>query len=145
MPRQQRFLKFCLLLFMPIGVIAAVGAFAGTFWYNFSGEKYLNAVSSPSGKFRAVLVEERDNHCVEDGSITRNSVFLKLERKSWLLKTGEFVPFCATKDAAAGLSIHWSGADELSIDCPGCGDQNFEFYDRTWGEASFRLNVGVNR
>jgi hypothetical protein len=46
MPRKQRFLKFCILLMMPVAVIAALSAFAGTFWYQFSGVKYLSAINS---------------------------------------------------------------------------------------------------
>ena len=140
MPREQRLLKFCILLMMPLAVIAAFGAFAGTFWFSFSGEKYLSAVNSPSGHFRAVLVEERDSRCGDAGS-TESSIFLKLERRVSLLKTGEFTPFYAAKSAAAGLSMRWSGPNQLFIDCPKCTEESFDFYGGNWGEATFQLKI----
>jgi hypothetical protein len=141
MPRKQRFLKFCILLMTPITVIAAFGAFTGTFWFSFSGEKYLSAVDSPSGHFRAVLVEEHDNQCINSEGIPEYCVSLRLERHAWLLKTGEFTPFYAAKSAADGLSMRWSGPNRLFIDCPKCTGESFDFYGGNWGEATFQLKI----
>src|ERR1700761_5317072 len=55
MPKEQRLLKLCILLFTPITTVAAMGALAGTLWFGFSGEQYLAAVNAPSGRFRAVV------------------------------------------------------------------------------------------
>jgi hypothetical protein len=138
MPKRQRLLKLSILLLAPIAVIAARGTYAGTFWFYTSGEKYLASASSPSGQFRLVLAEERDGRC-GDAGVTENGIFLKLERRAWLLKTGEFTPFCVVKDAADGLTVRWSGANELSISCPRCAGTIYEFYGGNWGQATFRL------
>jgi hypothetical protein len=60
-------------------------------------------------------VEERDTRCENDRG-RANSVFLKIERRAWLVKTGEFIPFCVAGDSADGTSMHWSGPNELTID-----------------------------
>jgi len=144
MPRQQRLLKLCILLMMPVAVIASLGAYAGTFWYFFSGERYLSAAGSPSGHFRAVLVEERDSRC-EDDRGSANSTFLKVERRAAFLKTGEVVPFCVAGDSTDGLTVRWSGPSELTIDCPKCTDGKFGFSTSIWGEATFKLELPVHR
>ena len=135
MPRHQSFLKFLILCYMPFGVVAGIGAYAGTFWYLFSGEKYLAAADAPSGHFRALIVRVRDNHdCGASGG-----TFVVIERKIGFLKTGELSVFCAADEAADGLGVQWSGPSELSINCPRCTEGEFHFYNGRWGEFTFRL------
>src|SRR5271156_340459 len=142
MQRQQRLLKLCILLLMPVGVIAAMGALAGTFWFYASGVRYLSSANAPSGHFRAIIFKSRDqNECGE--SARTDITFVVVERHTWFVKTGEFTPFCVFAEAASGLSIHWSGPNELSIVCPNCTEENSTFYDGNWGQAAFRLTTAI--
>jgi hypothetical protein len=139
MPKKQRLLKLCILLFTPIATLAAMGTLAGTIWFGLSGERYLGVVNAPSGRFRAIIVHERDSRdCGQSGS-----TYVTVERRIWLVKTGTFTPFCVSNDSVNGLSLHWSGNDDLSITCPKCRDENFWFYDGNWGAVSFRLTTAA--
>ena len=140
MPRSQRLLKFCILLTMPVTVIAAMGSLAGTYWFAFSGERQLSAMNSPSGHFRAVWVSERDARCVEQTKAPRD-MFLKIERRYGLIKTGEFVPFCVSGDQVEGLTMRWTGNNELTVECSGCQRNRFAFYEGNWGDATFHLKI----
>jgi hypothetical protein len=135
MPRRQRFLKLLILCYMPIGVIGGMGALAGTLWYYFSATTYLAAANSPNGRYRALIVRERDaDECGES-----ESRFVVVQHKAGFIKTGEMTVFCVSRDGASDLSIRWSGSNELTIDCPHCEDGSFRFYNGRWGDFSFRL------
>jgi hypothetical protein len=142
-PGKQRFLKLGILLITPFSILAAFGAFTANAWLSFSSEQYRSAANSPSGHFRAVLAEEHATRCEEKERGWTHSFFLKVERRAWFVKTGEFVPFCVAGDSAAGLSMRWSGPNELTIECPNCADERFEFYSGNWGEATFRMKIPV--
>jgi hypothetical protein len=135
MPRRQRFLKFLILCFMPIGVIGGIGALAGTFWYYFSAQKYLVAATSPSQRYRALIIRERDS----DDCGSSGGRFIVVQRKSGFFKTGEMPVFCVSEDGSENLNIRWSGSNELTIACPHCEDGTFRFYNGRWGDFSFRL------
>jgi hypothetical protein len=135
MPRQQGVLKLLILCFMPFGVVGAVGALAGTIWYFFSADSYLAEATSPSHQYRALIVRERDR----DDCGFADSKIIVVERKTGILKTGELPLFCVSKEGSESLNIRWSGLNELTIDCPHCGDGSFRFYDGRWGDFSFRL------
>jgi hypothetical protein len=135
MPKEQRLLKLCILFFTPVATLAAMGTLAGTIWFGLSGERYLSAVNAPSGQFRAILVHERDSRdCGQSGS-----TYVTVERRMGFVKTGAFTPFCVSDDSTDGLTIQWSGNNELSITCPKCRNENFWFYDGNWGTVSFRF------
>lgn len=135
MPRRQRFLKLLILCFMPVGIIGGIGAIAGTFWFYFSGTKYLASATSPDGRYRALIVEERDS----DDCGGAGSILVVAQRKISFLKTGELAIFCVSHSGAGDLSIRWSGSNELTIDCPQCVNGTFRFYNGGWGDFSFRL------
>ena len=141
MPKKQRLLKLFILLFTPIATLAARGTLAGTIWFGLSGERYLGAINAPSGQFRAVIVQERDSHdCGQSGN-----TFITVERKVWFIKTGTFTPFCVGNDFADGLSMRWSGKNDLTITCPKCSGDNFWFDDENWGGVAFKLSTETGR
>jgi nucleoside-diphosphate kinase len=61
----------------------------------------------------------------------------------WFLKTGEFSPFCVSSEAASRLTVQWSGPNQLSIFCPKCTEENFDFCDGNWGEVTFQLTTAA--
>jgi len=120
---------------MPIGVIGAVGALAGTFWYYFSAEEYLAATTSPGDRYRALIVSERER----DDCGASGSKIVVVQRKTGFFKTGEMPVFCVSENGSNNLNIRWSGSTELTIDCPHCEDGSFRLYNGRWGDFSFRL------
>lgn len=74
---KQRLLKLAILLFTPIALIASLGTDAGTFWYYFSGVKYLASADSPNGQYRSVIVRARDSHTYG----TDGDTFVVVERR----------------------------------------------------------------
>jgi hypothetical protein len=135
MPRRQQLLKVLILCYMPIGIIGAAGALAGTMWYYFSATKYLAAATSPDNRYRALIVEERDRTDCGDS----RSRIVVVQRKAGFIKTGEISLFCVSSEGAGNLSLRWSGSNELTIECPHCEDGSFRFYNGRWGDFSFRL------
>ena len=132
---KQRLLKFAILLWMPVLVIAAAGAYAGTFWYFYRGTTILATSDSSDGDYRAIILYERDGHeCGEMGD-----TFVVLQRRRGVLKTAESAPFCADSTAADGLSIRWSGEAQLTISCPHCSDGKFDLSSGGQRTISLRL------
>jgi len=136
MPRQQRLLKLLILCYMPLGVIAGIGAYAGTLWYFFDGTKYLASSNSPSRRYRAVLVSQRDGE--DCGAPDQKEIVI--ERRIGILRTGELALFCVDEQTSEGLSLRWTGPDELTIRCPNCEEGSFRFYNGRWGRFTYRLD-----
>jgi len=131
---RQRFLKILIICYAPLGIVAGIGAYAGTFWFYFSQTKYLSSANSPSGRYRALLLEEKDSaECKDDDKA------ILIERRAGIFKTGELPLFCVRDTNARDLDFQWSGPSELTIDCPNCEPGTFEYYNGKWGEFSFRL------
>jgi hypothetical protein len=136
MPKNRKIVKLAILLIAPFSVIAALGAYAGTFWFYFSQEKWVAASTSPSARFRALTVTETG------GCGSRKSTFVVIERRLGILKTGEFTAFCLADDAG-DMQIHWTGPDELTISCLNCSRTKYEMYGPRWGRATFRYELGA--
>jgi hypothetical protein len=137
MARKQAALKLAILLMAPVSTLAALGAYAGTFWFYFSQQKFRSASTSPSKRFRVVVVERLG----DDGCGSSKSTFVVVERRFGVFKTGEFAAFCLGDDAG-NLSLKWTGPDELTIDCLNCPATEFQMYGSRWGRATFRYEFG---
>jgi hypothetical protein len=128
---KQRALKFFIRLMLPIFALGGFGAIWGMLNISRNDQFVATAVWSPDHHYRASIVQVYGS--IGCGSWTSSMVLV--ERSSFSVNTGQFVPFCVDGQPSK-IALHWQGAQTLSIDCNQCG-QNYAYADQNWGRLHF--------
>ena len=132
----QRKLKFLLLMYVPFGILAALGSFASFSLLEISDVHFSQQSDAPLKTYRAYVAHVfSSENC---GQISSSMVVV--ERRFGYLKTGEFVPFCFDGDPEA-IRLSWTGPYDLTIACLQCEPDKIERYAGNWG--ALRLHYAL--
>jgi hypothetical protein len=132
----QRKMKFLLLMYMPLGVLAALGSFASFSVREISDVHFSQQSDAPGKTYRAYIAQVfSSQNC---GRLSSSMVVI--ERRFGYLKTGEFVPFCFDGGPEA-IQLSWTGPYDLTIACLHCEPGKIERYAGNWG--ALRLHYAL--
>lgn len=135
MAKHQKALKFCLRLMLPIFALGGFGAVWGLLQVGVNQEKTVSAVWSQDRHYRASVVVSTGS----GGCGATSSSFVVVERQNFLIKTGEFAPFCLD-GRPQQISLSWKDSSTLAIACSRC-DQNYGYADENWGKLHFSYDL----
>ena len=127
----QRLLKLCHRVMLPLLTLGGFGAVWGLVRVAASDQVVEDAVWSPGGHYRAGIVQVYGSN----GCGASNSSVVLVERRSFFIRTGQFVPFCLDGPSSK-IAIHWQDARTLAIECNQC-NQSYVFTDQDWGKLHF--------
>jgi hypothetical protein len=138
MTRAQRFVRLVIRVLMPLAVLGATGAIAGTLLFNFEQSRDVSTLLSPSREYGATLVCE-SRSCV-DGRFANRSTTVYVERRWGVVKTGVFAPFCVNGEASH-VKVAWQDDRTLRIECHGCDPEDYSVADTNWGKLRFVFDL----
>src|ERR1700760_3086723 len=98
MTRAQRVVRLIIRLLMPVCVLGATGAIAGSIAMSFEQSRDVSTLFSPTREYGATLVSASQS-CVE-GRFAKTSTLVYVERRWGFVKTGAFTPFCVENDTS---------------------------------------------
>jgi hypothetical protein len=127
----QRTLKFFIRMLLPIFALGGFGAIWGILRISLQDEVSTASVWSPDHHYRASIVQVYGSN----GCGNAESSVVVVERSTFLINTGPFVPFCLV-GRPSSISLHWRDDQTLSIGCANC-NQNYAYSDRNWGSLHF--------
>ncbi len=118
-------------LMLPILTLGGFGGIWGLLRVGMNTQKSFFAVWSPDKHYRASIIESSGTEGCDSSVL--------VERRNYLLKTGEFTPFCFA-GRPEQVSVVWKDAKSLTIQCRDCG-QNYSFSETNWGDLRFTFDL----
>ena len=138
MTRAQRIVRLIIRILMPLAVLGATGAIAGTLLFNFEQSRDVSTLLSPSHEYGATVVSQ-GRSCV-DGGLANQSTTVLVERRWWVVKTGSFAPFCVDREPSR-VQVAWQDEKTLRIECHGCDPADYFVADTNWGKLRFAYDL----
>lgn len=123
---------------MPLAVLGATGAIAGTLFYNFEQLRDTLTLLSPNHEYGATLVSVSGS--CEDGRFVNRSTTVYVERRWGVVKTGSFAPFCVDSEPSH-VRVAWQDDRTLRIECHGCNRDDYFVADTNWGKLRFAYDL----
>jgi hypothetical protein len=127
----QRALKFFIRMMLPLFALGGFGAIWGILSLSMHDRAIKTAVWSPDHHFRASIVQVYGS----EGCGSSSSSMVLVERSSFSINTGQFVPFCLDGQPS-NIQLNWQDAQTLSIECTRC-NQAYAYADQNWGRLHF--------
>jgi hypothetical protein len=118
-------------MMLPVFALGGFGAIWGILRISMTEEVFTLSVWSPDHHFRASIVQVQGS----EGCGSSSSSMVVVQRSSFFVNTGQFVPFCLD-GAPTKIALHWLDSETLAIDCGGC-DRNYAYSDENWGKLHF--------
>jgi hypothetical protein len=123
---------------MPLAVLGATGAIAGTLLFNFEQSRDVSTLLSPDRDYGATLVSQMRS-CAE-GGLSNQSTTVYVERRWGIVKTGMFAPFCVDREPSR-VRVAWQNDRTLRIECHGCDPADYFVADTNWGKLRFAYDL----
>jgi hypothetical protein len=138
MTRAQRVVRLIIQVLMPVGVLGAAGAIAGSIAMSFEQSRDVSTLLSPTREYGATLVSASQS-CVQ-GRFARTSTLVYVERRWGFIKTGSFTPFCVENEPSH-VQLAWQDDRTLRIECHGCDPDEYFVSDTNWGKLRFAYDL----
>jgi hypothetical protein len=138
MTRAQRVVRLIIRILMPLGVLGATGAIAGTLLFNFEQSRDVSTVFSPTREYAATLVSANQPCGTEHFANRSTTVYV--ERRWGIVKTGLFAPFCVDSEPSH-VQLAWQDDRTLRIECHGCNPDEYFVSDTNWGKLRLAYDL----
>jgi hypothetical protein len=136
MSRAQRVVRLIIRLLMPVCVLGATGAIAGSIAMSFEQSRDVSTLFSPTREYGATLVSASQS-CVE-GRFVKTSTLVYVERRWGFVKTGSFTPFCVENEPSH-VQLAWQDDRTLRIECHGCDPDEYFCVGHELGQGAICL------
>ena len=132
MPNSQRWLKFLIRLYLPLGILAGLGALPSILLPRLLYAHFSQQSDAPGDTYRAYVMQVTTfSSC---GSSSSNMVMV--ERRFGYFKTGEYVPYCFD-GPPDHIHLKCTSPQHLIIRCQNCDSDQIGNYAERWGKLTF--------